>query len=703
MHSDVAPAAPREDADRHICCSMTHVVLNLVRAEGADGAVAELLAEAGSGRGPAYLEDVNNWVSLDEACALLEAGGRVTGDPSFARRVGEATLRQHAGTQVATMLRSLGSVEALLRAVTQTAPRLSTVTEMEAVEVGPGRAVVRAAAREGFPRRAVHCEWTKGLLAGNPIMFGLPLASVRETHCQAQGDTHCLYEVTWDAELAASAADPQQRVTALEAQLLAVSERLNSVYAIASDLISPEDVETVLLRIVERASDAVRAPSHILAVRPLPGAELQVYSRGIDHDDAEALARSTLAHEASSGDSTLVVDVASSRRAYGQLIARYPGGIEFFPQERETLGLYAKHAAAVLDMALALQESAQRHEQVSSLLALSHAMAKAGTSLEVAERLAAAIPAVVDCDRTAVWLWHSPEQRLEVLAAWGRTAAAVSALDDVQVTTADTPVLKRMLAEPSPVFFDCSTDDAFIGRLMTNLEVVALTVVPIVSRGVFLGVLTVSVAERPERLRLGDDLLERLTGVAALAAPAIQNGQLVDQLRYKASHDGLTGLLNRVGFRQQIDTALARVGANGRLGLLFVDLNDFKRVNDLHGHEAGDQVIRQAGTRIHGVCRGEDHVARLGGDEFAVILTDVERDEQIRAAERRIRGAFTEPFLVGGTSISVGASVGGGIWPDDGQTVRELIRRADAAMYEDKASGRRGADRARLARAPMAT
>ena len=81
------------------------------------------------------------------------------------------------------------------------------------------------------------------------------------------------------------------------------------------------------------------------------------------------------------------------------------------------LSLYAKHAAAVLDMALALHESAQRHEQVSALLALSHALAKAGTSLEVAERLAAAVPDVVDCDRMAVWLWNGHERCLRTIAA----------------------------------------------------------------------------------------------------------------------------------------------------------------------------------------------------------------------------------------------------------------------------------------------
>ncbi|HLL93273.1 MAG TPA: sensor domain-containing diguanylate cyclase, partial [Solirubrobacteraceae bacterium] len=424
-------------------------------------------------------------------------------------------------------------------------------------------------------------------------------------------------------------------------------------------------------------------------VRPEPDAELRVYSHGIGNREAQALARATLAGETPPVGSALVVDVASSRHTYGQLIAHYPGTIEFLAQDRETLSLYAKHAAAVLDMALALQESAHRHEQVSSLLALSHALTKAGTSLEVAQRLAAAAPQVVDCDRMAVWLWDNGERCLRPTASWARTDEQAAALSDVTIAPEDTPYLQSMLVEPEPHFFDRSTEDLFVGRLMEVLDVLALTVVPIVARDVFLGILTVSVAERPDRLRPDSDLLQRLTGVAALAAPAIQNGQLVDQLRHKASHDGLTGLLNRVGFRQCMDGVLEGLGSgDGQVGLLFVDLNEFKRVNDLHGHEAGDELIRQAAARLSAICRGADAVARLGGDEFAIILADVRRDDQVRAAERRVRAAFAEPFTVNGLTLSVGASVGGGIWPDDGSTVTELVRHADAAMYEDKAHSR---------------
>jgi diguanylate cyclase (GGDEF)-like protein len=680
------------DTDRQICCTMTSVLLRLVRSTAGDEGVAALLERAGTGHRAPYLENTDNWVSLDDACALLEAGVQETGDDTFPRRVGEASVSQHVGTQVSTMLRSMGSVEAVLKTIAQTAAKLSTVTEMETLEAVPGHAVVRAVMREGFTRRQVHCDWATGVLAGTPILFGLPIARVEESECQARGDAQCLYTASWDAELAAMAADPQQRITALEAQLAATFAQLQSAYATASDLISTEDLDTVLRRIVERAASAVRAPSHILAVRTEPGAELQVYGHGIDSREAEALARSTLDHSASAGDSTLVVEVTSSRRHYGQLIAHYPGAIQFFPQDREALGLYAKHAAAVLDMATALQESAQRHDQVSSLLSLSHALAQAGTSEEIAERLAVAVPEVVDCDRMSVWLWDDGEECLTSLSVWGQKPEQAAYLLGLKIRAEDTPYLAQMASEPQPVFFDETTEDPYLCRLMSTLEASVLAVIPIVLRDVFLGALSVSVTHRPERLRADSELVDRLTGVAALAAPAIQNGRLVDKLRHNANHDGLTGLLNPVGFRQHIGGLLDNVDPGpDQVGLLFIDLNEFKGVNDVYGHEAGDELLSQAAGRLAAISRGSDEVARLGGDEFAIVLADVHRNDQVRAAEQRVRAAFLEPFVLGEVSVSISASVGGVVWPADGDTVNELVKRADAAMYRDKANLRRAA------------
>ncbi len=160
--------------------------------------------------------------------------------------------------------------------------------------------------------------------------------------------------------------------------------------------------------------------------------------------------------------------------------------------------------------------------------------------------------------------------------------------------------------------------------------------------------------------------------------------------------------MNLVGFRQHIDRALSDVRPeHEQVGLLFIDLNDFKLVNDTYGHEGGAELLRQAATRLRGIGRGEDEVARLGGDEFAIILADVDQDDQVRAAEGRVRAAFREPFLLGAIPTTISASVGGVIWPEDGPTVNELVRRADAAMYQDKAERRRASPEHAYALAPQ--
>ncbi len=704
MEPDPARAGAERASGRHYTCTITNVALRLLREDGGEQTVAAVLERAGSLRSVPYLEDIENWISVDELCALLEAAVERTGNPHFARRVGEETLRQHSGTQVATVLRSLGSPEAVLNAVALATPKFSTTTELEATETRSGHAVIRAVAREGFPRTVLQCDYTAGMLAAATVLFGLPLAEVKESECQARGDGACVYTVSWDPELAERAVDPQQRVTALESQLASMSERLENAYATAGDLISTEDLPTVLQRIVERAASAVRAPGYILAVRTESDQQLQVYAHGIEPAEARRFAQAALAGDGTPGsDSTLVVEVSSARREYGQLIARYPGAVEFFPQEREMLSLYAKHAAAVLDMATALEEADRQNDQVSSLLALALALAQAGTSEEVAERLAIAIPDVIDCDGLSVWLWDEEQGSLGALAAWAREPEQAEFLRGLSVGRDDTDQLERLINASHPLFFEPGAGDRFIARLIERLDLAALVAVPIVARNVFHGALCVSITERAERLRPDPELMARLTGVAALAAPAIQNGRLVDQLRHEANHDGLTGLLNRIGFRQQIGAVMNRADTGEEhVGLLFVDLNDFKNVNDVHGHEAGDELIRQAAERLSSISRESDAVARLGGDEFALILAGVNREEQLRAAEERVRRAFVQPFDLGEATVSLGASVGGGLWPDDGRTVAELIRHADGAMYRDKAEAHRSSVRSAREPAPPA-
>ena len=165
--------------------------------------------------------------------------------------------------------------------------------------------------------------------------------------------------------------------------------------------------------------------------------------------------------------------------------------------------------------------------------------------------------------------------------------------------------------------------------------------------------------------------------------------RLESKLINDALHDPLTGLANRVLLRDHLERALARQGrTEGTAALLFVDLDDFKRVNDSYGHAAGDQILVQVAQRLVGAVRAEDVVARQSGDEFAILLGQVgSGDEAILAAERLLR-ELRRPILLGGRSVVVGGSIGITLAADQDATLEDLVTQADAAMYAAKAAGK---------------
>jgi diguanylate cyclase (GGDEF)-like protein/PAS domain S-box-containing protein len=163
---------------------------------------------------------------------------------------------------------------------------------------------------------------------------------------------------------------------------------------------------------------------------------------------------------------------------------------------------------------------------------------------------------------------------------------------------------------------------------------------------------------------------------------------LEEKLTHQAFHDSLTNLPNRAAFRIHLDHALQGGDAEGRVGVLFLDLDDFKAVNDSLGHDIGDQLLAAVGARIASTLRPGDTVARLGGDEFAVLLKNME-DEQIAArVAERITRQLAPPFSIGGHEISMQASIGiAGLVPGQ-EAAEELIRNADVAMYIAKSRGK---------------
>ena len=168
-----------------------------------------------------------------------------------------------------------------------------------------------------------------------------------------------------------------------------------------------------------------------------------------------------------------------------------------------------------------------------------------------------------------------------------------------------------------------------------------------------------------------------------------QRKQQEQRLKFLAIHDALTELPNRVLFNDRLTLALANANRRGqRLGVLMLDLDRFKRINDTLGHSVGDRLLQSVGERLLKRLRKTDTVSRLGGDEFMVLITEVGGIESANCVVGRIFKAFKRPFDLKDHKVSITASIGVALFPEDGKDVETLTRNSDTAMYAAKEDGR---------------
>jgi diguanylate cyclase (GGDEF)-like protein/PAS domain S-box-containing protein len=184
------------------------------------------------------------------------------------------------------------------------------------------------------------------------------------------------------------------------------------------------------------------------------------------------------------------------------------------------------------------------------------------------------------------------------------------------------------------------------------------------------------VADITERRRAADELREARA-----------------RLEHLAYHDSLTSLPNRAAFREQLESAVADAGGAARsLAVLFIDLDDFKLVNDGFGHAVGDELLVHCAERLRAACRRQDLVARQGGDEFLILVRDSEGGEHVRRAAEAVavsvRETLSRDFDVAGVSAYITPSIGVSLFPEDGTTADELLKKADIALYAAKNAGR---------------
>lgn len=162
-----------------------------------------------------------------------------------------------------------------------------------------------------------------------------------------------------------------------------------------------------------------------------------------------------------------------------------------------------------------------------------------------------------------------------------------------------------------------------------------------------------------------------------------------ERLRYQAQHDALTELPNRTLLHDRLSVAFSRARRfSGHIGLLMVDLDGFKKINDVMGHQAGDELLRKVAERLSGAVRATDTVARVGGDEFVILLADIHDAREAEEVATKLVAVLAEPIVIVGKPVRITASVGVTTYPEDSESEETLMKLADEAMYREKQRGK---------------
>jgi diguanylate cyclase (GGDEF)-like protein len=440
-----------------------------------------------------------------------------------------------------------------------------------------------------------------------------------------------------------------------------------------AELVAARDPARALATVADRAGYAVNAHAFLLVARPSADAPIEVHSFGLSPAEVAGYTGRGAVPAAAPG--RLVARIASAQHDYGHLIAF---GHDFFEADRTLLDAYANLAAVTLDTLSAVTTAAERQRAAEGLLALSSALTHAESRREVAQVTVEAACAMLSADRASVLLLDE-DAVLRVAGHVGWRPELAAKLDALTVTAADTAYLSRMLDRPDlPQIHDRSTDDPFIRSVLDEFELDSMVVVAIARPDRFYGII-VAHFDGPHGVALGRRFAVDMAGAGNQAASVLRGLDLLDQTWRQAHLDPLTGIPNRRAFMTALDETLAGEGG----GLLFIDLDGFKAVNDTLGHAAGDHLLIVVAERLSAALHGEGLLARLAGDEFVVLTTRVRGRVELAGLADRVAAVFAEPVWLSDTAVPVRASIGTTLFTA-GQKSEDVLHRADTAMYEAK-------------------
>jgi diguanylate cyclase (GGDEF)-like protein len=667
-----------DDAERQVANTLIRIALEHAENVTGPGTIVRILARAGEDRPVEVLLDDSCWSSYGQFRRLLEASAVELGGLEPLSRVDESADMASGSMPSATdMLQLMGSPHVLFEMMGNDRNPVFKVCRSVAEQTGPSEWLVETHFCDGYEPFAEFCALNSSMHRMIPMLFGYADRSVVEETCVFRGDDLCRLRVWWDESDHAG----HQRL-ALEQRISVLERRLEQFQATVADLVLAADLETALERVTSSFALLVRAPGFVLAIEPLPGLSRWVYAHGVGQAEAERVGALVLAGVPCAEVGDRVTDLASSRRYYGRLAVYGVKATTF--DDAGLLAAYARLAATALDSASVIEETRREAARGRALLELSATLADVTTVEAMARSLARAAPAVTGSDTAVVIMADWERGVSQVVACHGYTEAQAARLNGTERPIVESAVATQIIY-PDQAAIEASGYDADL------VADASCCVVPITVDGEVAGWLTAAVVGDPARLAPSPDLEARLRGLAGQASSALRNAHLVEQIRYQALHDPLTGLPNRTLILDRADQMLAR-GRRDRtpVSALFLDLDGFKEINDTLGHDAGDKLLQAVAARLNSVVRHCDTLARLGGDEFVVLVNGVDVRTGPALVAQRLLDVMRQPFILEDRTdapLCVTASIGIAS-ADDHSTPGELLRNADLALYRAKAAGK---------------
>jgi diguanylate cyclase (GGDEF)-like protein len=277
-------------------------------------------------------------------------------------------------------------------------------------------------------------------------------------------------------------------------------------------------------------------------------------------------------------------------------------------------------------------------------------------------------------DRLVTFGYHPPDRREKLEPAYDLT---------------DYPSTKAVLLTQKPLLIQVDDPESDVHEVayLNSIGHKSLVILPLVSRGEAIGIVELT----STRTNAFDPRVIELARILSReAAINLDNARLHEEITAQAFRDPLTALANRARLQERLEHSLARMRGRSpdHAGLLFVDLDHFKLVNDRFGHAKGDRVLQVVAERIRACIRPGDTAARMGGDEFAILLEDVASQDEAMVVAERLLEALQRPIDLGDAAPVVGGSIGLALSGIGGDTADDLLRSADVAMYAAKAAGR---------------